>query len=161
MDLTETVAKIVGQVTQSIEAELRAEMKSKISDIEIKPEDIDSVIQSELRSKVKNLMSGSELVKLVTDQASAATELVAEKITAEANNRVARKINEIDLQSTLRTLVANELSRVMQNFTFPAASIPHTSINFADFKINGNQIRDGILQDLTAPVFRMLPQIAD
>jgi len=97
MDLTETVAKIVGQVTQSIEAELRAEMKSKISNIEIKPEDIESVIQSELRSKVKNLMSGSELVKLVTDQASVATELVAEKIATETQNRIARKINEIDL----------------------------------------------------------------
>jgi len=145
MDLTETVAKIVGQVTQSIEAELRAEMKSKISNIEIKPEDIESVIQSELRSKVKNLMSGSELVKLVTDQASVATELVAEKIATETQNRIARKINEIDLQSTLRTLVANELSKVMQNFTFPAASISHTSINFTDFKLNGNQIRDGII----------------
>jgi hypothetical protein len=145
MDLTETVAKIVTEVTQSLEAELRAEMKSKISEIEISSDTIDSVVQSELRNKIKNLMSGPELVKVVTDQANQATALVADKIAAEAQNRVAKKILDLDLQSTLRDLVGRELSRIMQSLSFPKASIPHTSIDFTEFKINGNQIRDGII----------------
>ena len=143
MDLTETVAKIVGQVTQSIEAELRAEMKSKISNIEIKPEDIESVIQSELRSKVKNLMSGSELVKLVTDQASVATELVAEKIATE----------ELWLLMSCPRSCKNLLS-LPQVFHIPVLTL---------LTLNSMVIRSVMVsfQDLTALVFRMLLQIAD
>ena len=145
MDLTQTVTNLVTQVTQSLEAELRAEMKSKISDITIKSEDIDSVIQSELRHKVKTLMSGPELVKLITEQAAKATDQVADKIAAEAQNREARKILDLDIQSTLRDLVSKELARALQTLNFPNSSIPHTSIDFTEFKINGNQIRDGII----------------
>ena len=145
MDLTQTVTNLVTQGTQSLEAELRAEMKSKISDITIKSEDIDSVIQSELRHKVKTLMSGPELVKLITEQAAKATDQVADKIAAEAQNRVARKILDLDIQSTLRDLVSKELARALETLNFPKSSIPHTSIDFTEFKINGNQIRDGII----------------
>lgn len=82
----------------------------------------------------------SSLVEQINKQV---LEQTAAQVTAEVN----RQLGNININLIIQDVVKNRLVGMMNLDSLPEASIPHRSINFQGFKLNGDNIRGGIIEE--------------
>lgn len=80
---------------------------------------------------------------LVTDITTTLQAQIAKQVQAD----VAQKIAQVDIQQMLREYVDRTLGNAIKTVNFPPASIPGPAIDLTTFKVSGNNVIGGIIQE--------------
>lgn len=143
-DLTEYIKDY-----NSFQEQLRQNIAEQIAKIELS-QLVDDVVKSQLSRKFNELNIKSVAEQNLTESINHIIEHLNSGIVAAANQQItdeiSRKTAQLDIQTSLNTLVEKKLGALVLAGKFPAGSISHTSVDFTGLKITGNQIKGGIIE---------------
>ena len=150
--LQPVVAGIIDNLKGTIEAELRAQISSEVVS-KIATTEFDTIVtklveqQTHSRLDQYNFVgkSDEQLQKIVQQITDDINRTLAQEANAKINNYLNQKLAQIDVNAVIGSIVENKLTNLLQTQKFPEQSIPHTSIDFAGFKLSGDAVTNGII----------------
>lgn len=158
MDINEqlqpVVAGIIANLQTSIEANLQQQISQEIVS-KIAAAELDRVVAEQVAAHVNKRLetfnfvevSNSELAKIV----SRVTDNVAKGLTDTASGQIDQyvktKLSQFDIKPVLDRVVENKITNLVEIQGFPERSIPHTSIDFSELKLTGDQVAGGIIEN--------------
>jgi len=150
--LQPVVAGIIDNLKGTIEAELRAQISSEVVN-KIATTEFDSIVtnlvEQQTRSRLEQYnfvgKSDEQLQKIVKQVTDDINRTLAQEANTKINNYLNQKLAQIDVNSIIGGIVENKLTNLLQTQRFPEQSIPHTSIDFAGFKLSGDAVTNGII----------------
>jgi hypothetical protein len=86
-----------------------------------------------------NDVSNTVIAGMQTEAQSTAVAMIRERL-----------YTEVDTASILREAAATEVRKILQNFEFPARSIPSAAVDPAGLVITGAQVRGGVIQKFSS-----------
>jgi hypothetical protein len=154
MDIANQVDSIVEGLVRQIQTRLDSQVEQIVNtklqeaiaaiDFENKLNWLASV---KLDNLIAELQIDQELVNAKVDSVSdiVVTNIQNEARTLATNLVQQRLYSGIDLKNIVREAAADEIRKTLQDFTFPAASIPASALQSRDLTITGEQIRGGVI----------------
>ena len=159
MDISNQVDSIVEGLVRQIQVKLDSQVEQIVTtkiqqaiaavDFEKKLNWLASI---KLDSLIGELQIDQDSVNTRIDSVSS---IVIKNIEDEARTLATNLIQQrlysgVDLKNIVRDAAADEIRRVLQDFTFPAGSIPVAAIQTQDLEISGNQIRGGVIEKFSS-----------
>ena len=158
MDINQQLQPIVASLIENLQISLEESVRNTVTQ-----EIVNRVASAELSEIIDEIVKEQLSSRLLKYNVEATTQtqldLLVKKITAQietglaaaANKQIADDINkklaQFDLNVVISSLVEKKLGTLITSGSFPKGSIDHTSINFKDFKISGNKIKGGIIEN--------------
>ena len=146
------IAGMVSELRGTIDAELRqqvtAEVVKTLAGTELKGI-INDLVTRQVQARLDKFDfagAGETELKIAFKQI---TDQVSKNLAATTNNQinewVSQKLTAINIRESIEKVVQTAIGDNLKGTTFPEASIPHTSINFAGIKLTGDNIQGGII----------------
>jgi len=156
MDINQQLQPIITGIIQDLKTQINAELRQQLSSEIVKTlaaTELTSIINQAVSNQVNARLdkfdfAGTSEVELKV-AFKQVTDNVAKNLFASANKQisewVSQKLTQVNIRETVESVVHTAIDENLKGTTFPESSIPHTSINFKDFKITGNAIHGGII----------------
>ena len=154
MDIANQVDSIVEGLVRQIQTKLDSQVNQIVT---VKLQEAIAAIDFENKLnwlasvKLDNLIAELQIdQELVNAKVDSVSDIVVTNIQNEARTLATNLVQQrlysgIDLKNIVREAAADEIRRTLQDFTFPAASIPASALQSQDLAITGEQIRGGII----------------
>jgi hypothetical protein len=158
MDINQQVESIVDGLVRGIETRLEARLEQTVNKFlatKLESFDYEKKLNWLASVKLDGLISGLEINKSTVEaRINSVTDVVVGNIDSElrrmSTDVLRARLNEIDVNSTLRDIVINEIGRRIDTTEFPDGSIPAKSINTAGLVLSGNAIKGGMIQNFSS-----------
>lgn len=154
MDIANQVDSIVDGLVRQIQAKLDGQVEQIVS---IKIQEAIAAVNFEdklnwLASiKLDNLISELEIDKeTVMTRVNAVSDIVIKNIEDEARQLATNLVQQrmytgVDIGTIVKDAAGDEIRKVLQDFNFPARSIPAIAVQTEDMVINASQIKGGTI----------------
>lgn len=154
MDIANQVDSIVEGLVRQIQVKLDAQVEAIVTN---KIQQAIAAINFEQKLnwlasvKLDSLIAELEIDKDSVDaKISSVTDIVIKNIEDEARTLATNLVQQrlysgLDLKNIVRDAAADEIHRVLQDFTFPARSIPVAALQTENLVVSGDQIQGGII----------------
>jgi hypothetical protein len=159
MDIANQVDSIVEGLVRQIQTKLDSQVEqivsSKIQEA-IAAVDFEKKLNWLASVKLDNLIAELQIdQETVSSRIDSVSDIVVKNIEDEARtlatNLVQQRLYQgIDLKNIVREAAADEIRRVLQDFTFPAGSIPVSAIQVQNLELSGNQVRGGVIEKFSS-----------
>ena len=154
MDTTHQLEGLVNNLVKDIETKLNDRLNESINatiNKRIENFDFNKTIAYLASVKLDTMLAAMELDgKAIDKRISAIAGAVLESIKADTQNQINATVSNhlagIDINSTLRTTIAAEVTQLVRRIEFPNKSIPHGAIDFDGLKISGDNVTGGIMR---------------
>jgi hypothetical protein len=159
MDIANQVDSIVEGLVRQIQVKLDAQVETIVTN---KIQQAISAINFEQKLnwlasvKLDNLIAELEIDKDSVDRKiDSVTDIVIKNIENEARTLATNLVQQrlysgLDLKNIVREAAADEIHRVLQDFTFPARSIPVLALQSEDLTVSGDQIKGGVIEKFSS-----------
>lgn len=159
MDIANQVDSIVEGLVRQIQVKLDSQVETIVTN---KIQQAISAINFEQKLnwlasvKLDNLIAELEIDKESVDRKiDSVTDIVIKNIEDEARTLATNLVQQrlysgLDLKNIVREAAADEIHRVLQDFTFPARSIPVVALQSEDLVVSGNQIKGGTIEKFSS-----------
>lgn len=158
MDINQQLQPLVATLVDNLKVSIEDDLKSKIND-----QVVNKIASQEFTDLVKNLIA-QHIEKRIPQfdfdgQARAHIERVVKDLADQlqttlvvtANNQISteisRQIAQVDVRSTVASVVEQKLVGLVTTSAFPQAGIPHSSIDFTGVRLTGDNIKGGIIEN--------------
>jgi hypothetical protein len=144
------VEKIVSDITSRVHEQIASVIEQRISET-LSTIDFNSIVADKisyrLDAKIASMPIDTngiqiELGKRVGKLAENLAEQVRQQSLSEITNAVHKHVNRVDFSDTFQSTIITAIQN--KEVSFPEQSIPHSSINFADYTISGDRLIGGI-----------------
>jgi hypothetical protein len=158
MDINASLQPIIASMVNDLKANMQKELKEQVSAEVVKTlatteltSIITSLITNQIQARVDkfdfNRASESELQKIVQTLTNQINRTLTDSANAQVSTYIKQKLVQVDLQASIQDVIRTALGDTLTAGSFPEASIPHTSIDFKDFKITGDSVKGGIISN--------------
>ena len=159
MDIANQVDSIVEGLVRQIQVKLDSQVETIVTN---KIQQAISAINFEQKLnwlasvKLDNLIAELEIDKESVDRKiDSVSNIVIKNIEDEARTLATNLVQQrlysgLDLKNIVREAAADEIHRVLQDFTFPARSIPVVALQSEDLVVSGNQIKGGTIEKFSS-----------
>jgi len=158
MDINQQLQPIVESLIDNLKTSIELELRNKISE-----EVIRKIASTELNSVVESLVTQQltdritkfnfeattkqQLDKLVGQLTSQISTGLASAANEKISIEITRQIAATDINAIINNQTANKINTMISGGSFPTQSIPHTSVNFKNFAMTGDNIKGGIIEN--------------
>jgi hypothetical protein len=158
MDINQQLQPVVESLINNLKTSIEVELQNKISE-----EVIRKIASTELNTVVESLVTQQLTDRITKFNFEATTKQQLDKLVGQltaqinkglataANEKIAIEINKqiaaTDINAIINNQTANRISAMISGGSFPSQSIPHTSINFKNFALTGDNVKGGIIEN--------------
>ena len=157
MDLNDQVQPIVAALVEDLKGSIEQELKKRVSDEVIRliasdhiKEVAATIIQQEVEKRTEHFdfenNSRQQFRDLLDQLIIKLDKQFIDQATNQVNHEIAKAVAQFDSRSIINETVKNYVASQLTEFTFPQNSIPAASINFKNFKFNGDVVKGGIIE---------------
>lgn len=159
MDISNQVDSIVAGLVKQIQAKLDQQVEELITAKMVEQLaliDFDSKLNWLASVKIDRLIEEMNIdTNAIQRRINSVGDTVIESVQTDAKSTALsivreRLRSEVDTAGILREAAANEVRRVLQDFEFPAKSIPSVAIETTSLTLSGNQVRGGTIQKFSS-----------
>lgn len=157
MDINQSLQPVVENLIEGLKANLEQELRDQVS-----REVLQKIASTELNTLVERLVAEQlqermskynfeattrqQLDTIVSRISKQVNDSVVEAANKQIADEISKRIASIDINTALNGLVKSKLEHLITTQSFPERSIPHTSIDFSELKLTGDQISGGIIE---------------
>lgn len=149
------VEGLVRQIQVKLDSQVEAIVTSKIQQA-IAAINFEQKLNWLASVKLDSLISELEIDKDSVDRKiNAVSDIVIKNIEDEARTLATNLIQQrlysgLDLKNIVKDAAADEIHRVLQDFTFPVGSIPAVALQTQDLTVSGSQIKGGTIEKFSS-----------
>lgn len=157
MDLNSQLQPIIAGIINDVKVQINQELRQQLSTEIIKKitsTELTSIINDMIRNQVSARLDKFDFVGTGEQELRIAfkqiTDNVSKNLVAFTNKQISswvdNKLNQIDIQESLKIVVQTAIGENLKGTTFPDNSISHRSINFSNLILSGDHIKGGIIE---------------
>jgi hypothetical protein len=161
MDINQQLQPIITGMIQDLKVQINAELRQQLSSEIVKTlaaTELTSIINQAISTQVNARLekfdfngTGEQELKIAFKQV---TDNVAKNLFITTTNQITEWVNQrlsqVNLHEVVNSVVHTAIGENFKGAAFPEASIPHTSVNFAGFKITGDAVEGGIINKFSS-----------
>lgn len=155
MDTSNHFEAIVQDLVNKVQEKVAFEVESKLEQLifqKLEAYDFDSIVASSAGPALEHAISEYKFDTKAIDQkiknvAEKSSMLLANDLHQQVVDSVAAEIKAIDIRSLISEEVLAIVARRLETQQFPENSISASAINFTDFKLSGNLVKGGIIEN--------------
>lgn len=157
MDINEQLQPIVAGLIDTLKVSIEQELQDKVSAEVIKKiasTELDAVVDSLVKKQIGERLdkfnfadtSKEQLAAQIAQITSDVNKTVVEKANVQITQEIKKQLKTVDLNFVVNEIVKSTLTELIKLHDFPVRSISHTAIDFQKFKITGDNIVGGIIE---------------
>ena len=157
MDINQQLQPIVAGLIDGLKASIEQELQAKITDEVIKKiaaTELDTVVATLVKQQIGTRLdkfnfadtSREQLTAQIAKITADVNKTVVDKANAQIVQEIKRQLTSIDINLIVNEIVKTKLADIIKLQNFPEKSIAHTAVNFQGFKLTGDSIAGGIIE---------------
>lgn len=157
MDINESLQPVITSIIDSVRVSLEEEIRQRVSQeiiAKIASTEISDIIQTvttqQLEARLANYNFEATTKRELDAIVKRVTEHVNNSLVKQANEQIAnavqRQLSIVDVNSVIGKQVEQKIQDLISSGGIPERSIPHSTIDFKGFVINGDRIKGGIIE---------------
>lgn len=158
MDINDHLQPIVASLIDSLRANIETDLRARVTEEVVKKiasTELDAIVTKLVEHQVKDRLdkfkfediSKQQLVRLVAQLTEQLQKDLAETANKNINAVIKSKLDLMDLNAVVNSLVQGKLESLIKLHNFPEASIPNSAINMHGLRISGDNVKGGIIED--------------
>ena len=158
MDINDQLKTIADTLIKELRVNLEKEVQDKVTEeivTRVATLELDNIVNQSVTAELKTKLGNFNFYELSTKELSrviaATTDHINKQLIEAAKNQIVIEITDsiskINVHDTVSDTVKTHLSALLNSISFPDASISHKSINFTGFKVTGDIIKGGIIEN--------------
>ena len=157
MDINQQLQPIVAGLIDGLKASIEQELQAKITDEVIKKiaaTELDAVVDTLVKQQIGTRLdkfnfadtSREQLTAQIAKITADVNKTVVDKANAQIVQEIKRQLNAININLIVNEIVKTSLASIIKIQDVPSQSIAHSAVNFQGFKLTGDSIAGGIIE---------------